>query len=166
MQAAGHCRQCGQPSGNCCCECRKDSKELLVTPDDTLKTGQGNTGAVQLGMAAFAAAKGQAGVQDNANPLPVGLLGGQFGIGQAFIGGGCCVTLSVEYAPSSPTVTPLVGVIVIGSDGTMLGWGQNGQPGAGYKVKEGIITTNPGASLYVIVENCTARVRWCEIFSC
>jgi hypothetical protein len=46
MQAAGHCRQCGQPSGNCCCECRKDSKELLVTPDDTLKTGQGNTGAV------------------------------------------------------------------------------------------------------------------------
>jgi hypothetical protein len=40
------------------------------------------------------------------------------------------------------------------------------QPGAGYRVRECVITTNPGARLLAAALNAAARVRWCEIFSC
>ena len=85
---------------------------------------------------------------------------------EAFIGGGCCVSLSVEYAPQTPTTAFAVEIGVVDSEGTKMLWIRSEQPGAGYKVKEGIITTKPGAQLYVVVSNCTARVRWCEVFSC
>jgi hypothetical protein len=90
----------------------------------------------------------------------------KLGYATAFIGGGCCVHLSIEYSPSSPSTASAVAVLVQGSDDTSLAWLKVEQPGAGYQVKEGIIATNPGADLAVIVVNMTARVRWCEIFSC
>jgi hypothetical protein len=153
----GHCRQCGQPSSCCCCgcrECRKEAKELLVTPG---ATGQQEASA-RSAVGAFIRAL----LSDVDATAP----GGQLGTGQAFIGGGCCVSVSVEYTPSSPTVQATVAMTVQDSEGTALAWGRVEQPGAGYRVKEGVITTNPGATLKVGVSNATARVRWCEIFSC
>jgi hypothetical protein len=158
---AGPCRPCGQPSGSCCCgcrECRKESRELLVTPQDGQRAGDANApgrlGAIALSMA------------NPANADAVGRVDAAAGLGQAFIGGGCCVSLSVEYAPSSPTVQAVVGIVVSDSEGTILSWIRTEPVGAGYKVKECVITTNPGAHLVVVASNCTARVRWCEIFSC
>jgi len=90
----------------------------------------------------------------------------KLGLGSAFIGGGCCVHLSIEYTPSSPTVTSAVVVLATGADDTLLAWGKVEQPGAGYQVKECVVTTKPGADLAVVVLDLTARVRWCEVFSC
>ena len=92
--------------------------------------------------------------------------------GQAIIGGGCCVQLSVEYMPANPVVSAnpataqqcLVRVAVADSEGCTLTWLKTFQEG--YHVKESIITTYPGARLRVTVDNAIARVRWCEIFSC
>ncbi len=90
----------------------------------------------------------------------------QVGMGTAFIGGGCCVHLSIEYTPSSATATSGVAVLVQGSDETLLAWFKVEQPGVGYQIKECIVTTKPGADLTVVVVDMTARVRWCEVFSC
>jgi hypothetical protein len=84
----------------------------------------------------------------------------------AFIGGGCCVHLSVEYAPNTPTAVSKVAVIVQDVDGTHMAWEKTEQPGAGYQVKEGVISTRPGSKVTLAVSNMTARIRWCEIFSC
>lgn len=171
----GYCRQCGQPSSCYCCgcrECRKEAKELLVTPQQgsVIVKHDAFIGALRgeenfQGPAATAGdvqqRQQQQEQQQQQSPpqQPVGS-------GQAFIGGGCCVSLSVEYTPSSPTVQATVTIIVQDSEGTSLGWERKEQPGAGYRVKEGVITTNPGATLTVHVSDATARVRWCEIFSC
>ena len=86
----------------------------------------------------------------------------------AFIGGGCCVHLSVEYMPANAALTPnsLVVVLVVDSEKTIMGWAQAAGSGSVYQVRESIITTKPGAHLAVAVWNMTARVRWCEVFSC
>jgi hypothetical protein len=86
----------------------------------------------------------------------------------AFIGGGCCVHLSVEYMPANTALTPncLVVVLVVDSEKTIMGWAQAAGSGSVYQVRESIITTKPGAQLAVAVWNMTARVRWCEVFSC
>ena len=86
--------------------------------------------------------------------------------GTAFIGGGCCVHLSAEYTPVSPTANSLIGILVRDSEGTLLAWVRLEKAGTHYQIKEGIITTRPGATLTVIVVNMVARVRWCEVFSC
>jgi hypothetical protein len=93
---------------------------------------------------------------------------GKAGIGKAFIGGGCCVHLSIEYTRANPsdTAPAIVMVVVQDSEQTFLAWGKQIGPNDGYQVKEGIVTTKPGAHLNVVVLNATARVRWCEIFSC
>lgn len=101
-----------------------------------------------------------------ANLDPAAANAPSLGVGSAFIGGSCCVHLSIEYVPSIPTVTSIVAVIVDDSEGTVMAWGKQEKAGAGYQIKEGIITTKPGAELNVLVVNMTARVRWCEIFSC
>ncbi|PXF58390.1 MAG: hypothetical protein C4B58_06695 [Deltaproteobacteria bacterium] len=97
----------------------------------------------------------------------------QMGQATAVIGGGCCVHLSIEYmqtaadllTPQTAGALPSVVVVyVMDSEGTVLGWGKIVQPG--YHIKEGIISTNPGAQLIVVVLNAIARVRWCEVFSC
>jgi len=93
--------------------------------------------------------------------------------GKAVIGGGCCVHLSIEYMPipelrkkdlASAGDIATVSVNVIDSESTVLGWKKLVQPG--YHIKEGIITTHPGALLSLEVINAIARVRWCEVFSC
>jgi hypothetical protein len=94
------------------------------------------------------------------------------GTGQAIIGGGCCVQLSVEYMPAQAVITVdsptdqkcAATVVVVDSEGCSLTWHKVFQEG--YHVKESIITTYPGARLAVAVNNAIARVRWCEIFSC
>lgn len=88
------------------------------------------------------------------------------GTGTSFIGGGCCVTLAVEYAASTATAAFEVVVLVKDSEGTLLGWGRTEPAGTPYRIHECIITTKPGATLTVEAVNCTARVRWCEVFSC
>jgi hypothetical protein len=151
----GHCRQCGQPSASCCCgcrECRKEAKELLVVPTTVTR------GALE--------------AQTNDASKMRELLTGvaldatDVGSGTGFIGGGCCVTLAVEYAASVATAAFDVTVLVKDSEGTLLGWARSEPAGTPYRVHECIITTRPGATLGVAVANCTARVRWCEVFSC
>jgi hypothetical protein len=90
------------------------------------------------------------------------------GIAAAFIGGGCCVHLSIEYMLSNPlgTAAGVVIVLVADHDKTTMMWARVVEPNAGYKIQEDIITTHPGAKLTVVVLNVTARVRWCETFSC
>ncbi len=154
--APGHCRKCGQPSGQCSCgcrECRREAKELLVAgatrdQQDGDNAGGDIAGNKLSGFISIAALK---------------RLGTT---GKAFIGGSCCVTLSVEYAPEDATATFDVLVGTVDSEGTTLIWGKEEQPGTGYRVHECIITTKPGAQLTALANNCTVRVRWCEVFSC
>jgi hypothetical protein len=90
------------------------------------------------------------------------------GTDSAFIGGGCCVHLSVEYMPSNASLAPnsIVVVMVADSEKTLMGWAQATGSGSVYQVRENVITTKPGAHLVVAVANMVARVRWCEVFSC
>jgi hypothetical protein len=71
------------------------------------------------------------------------------GTAKAFIGGGCCVHISMTD-----------------TEGTTLAWEKIEQPGAHYQVKENVVTTKPGATVTVLAVNATARIRWCEVFSC
>lgn len=171
MQAgrgAGYCRRCGEPSSACCCgcrECRREAKELLVQP---VATGQGQTPGTA------GVASGQLDATTKAmlarfQPEAAGADALQVqnaGSGTAFIGGGCCVSLSVEYAASVTTQAFIVVIEVTDSEGTVMLWARQENAGTPYRVKEGVITTKPGATLRVITLNATARVRWCEIFSC
>jgi hypothetical protein len=170
--AHGFCHSCCHPVSKCCChrECRKEARELLVQPtltrgdlakDPTLAATFARA-AVFRGAQVQAGAGGPFGQPDAADQAAAPSVG----VGRAFIGGACCVYLSIEYVPQTPTATSLALVLVDDNEGTLLAWGRNEQPGAGYCIKECIITTKPGADLAVAVMNMTARVRWCEIFSC
>lgn len=158
----GFCRACGQPSGQCCCgcrECRKEAKELLFTgAAASTKPDTGET----LNVNADTGALHTMGFSINTNAAAAAARN----IPSAFIGGGCCVHISVEFAPIVPTAKSGVLVVVADSEGTVLGWEKIEQPGAHYTVKENIITTNPGATVRLFAVNATARIRWCEIFSC
>lgn len=161
----GFCHSCCHPAAKCCCnrECRKEARELLVQP--TLARAaleKDDAHAAAFARAALFPSHQPAGHQLDA----IGQAAPKAGIGRAFIGGACCVHLSVEYTPQTPTAASKVLVLADDSEGTVLAWGKSEQPGAGYRIKECIITTKPGADLLVLVVNMTARVRWCEIFSC
>ena len=150
----GVCRACGQPSASCCCgcrQCRSEAKEL--TADPTTKPQRnvplGSTLEALRTSTDFARAPAES-----------------VGFDIAFVGGGCCVHISVEFAPLTPTSASSVLIGVRDADGTILAWQKTLQPGAGYTVKESVITTNPGALVLVLVNNMIARVRWCEVFSC
>jgi hypothetical protein len=170
----GFCHSCCHPAGKCCChrECRKEARELLVQP--TLSRGDldkdpnlAGTFARAAVFRGFEAGKFQEAVPGGQLNAPLQQAAApNVGVARAFIGGACCVYLSIEYVPQTPTATSLVLVLVDDNEGTVLVWGRNEQPGAGYCIKECIITTKPGADLAVVVVNMTARVRWCEIFSC
>ncbi len=145
QETRGFCRSCGHPNAQCQCgyrECRKEAKELLVTAASTGNTRLADT------------------------RLPFGIALPASGIDSAFIGGGCCVHISVEYAPVTPTVGSSVTILVLDAEGTALAWQKSEDAGARYQVKESVITTKPGATVIVAVTNMTARIRWCEIFSC
>jgi hypothetical protein len=127
--------------------CRQEAKELLV------QDGQARAGT-------------DAAVPTAAGDISGGLLAVP-GTGQAIIGGGCCVQLSVEYMPANLSLQDQVCNVTVevqDSAGSFLVWRK--QFKEGYHVKECIITTYPGAKLAVLVNNAIARVRWCEIFSC
>ncbi|HTS63229.1 MAG TPA: hypothetical protein VMH28_14475 [Candidatus Acidoferrales bacterium] len=152
-----HGHGCGCHSGPPMRMCRRDSKELLVEDTGTGDTGNtgttGTTGNPATGIA----------------NLPGDAVAGRTGTtGRAIIGGGCCVSLSVEYMPSTVSLAspPLafVEVTVTDAAGTALAWIKEFKEG--YHVQECIITTNPGAILRVFVKSAIARVRWCEVFSC
>lgn len=89
------------------------------------------------------------------------------GMKNTVIGGGCCVHLSIEYMQMNPLIplTALAGVLVMDSKATMMAWGKMFTDD-GYHVKECIISTHPGAHLWVLSINAITRVRWCEIISC
>ena len=157
----GHCRACGQPSGQCRCgcrECRKESKELLVEAAAGRQVGniQANVASALFKADPAVGTNAAAGTTTTAAA----------GTGKAFIGGGCCVHLSVEYAPVAATAAVIVIVLVHDSEGTTLAWMKQDPAGGHYVVKENIVTTKPGATLTVLASNATVRVRWCEVFSC
>ena len=175
----GFCAGCGHPRADCCCgcrECRKEAKELLVEPTTSranLKSDPNLAGAVgRMSMfTSFANAVESGGAKAvgvDASPAPIlttpGLTAGKIGLGTAFIGGGCCVHLSVEYTPTG-TADGVVGVLVQDQD-TELAWIKKVSAGLGYQIKEGVATTKPGAHLTALAVGATLRVRWCEVFSC
>ena len=167
----GFCMGCGHPRSSCCCgcrECRKEAKEVLVQASSTSK-GQDQEQTLTAtemaeALAKLAATGLAASAGEGENIAPVAEREG-IAVGQAFIGGGCCVHLSVEYAPIG-TANGLVAVGVKDSLGTLLMWMKPVDASFGYQIKEDIVTTKPGAQLTVLTEATTARVRWCEGFSC
>jgi hypothetical protein len=166
----GTCRSCGQPSGQCGCgcrECRKESKELVVR--SSVAAGQ-NTNLNATLAAAIQQPHNFTGLHGINQPEMAAAgpaaAGAEKAIDTAFIGGGCCVHLAVEYAPVVPTAISVIMIIVVDSEGTLLAWAKTEQPGSHYQVKEDVVTTKPGATVLVAVSNATARVRWCEVFSC
>jgi hypothetical protein len=163
----GFCSGCGHPRSSCCCgcrECRKEARDLLVEPTTELR-GAGDTGfaAAAAAIKALSSAANEAAAEGQADAIGIGQ--GKGGSGTAFIGGGCCVHLSVEYVPTG-TANGTVMVVVKDSNDTELAWLKSASPGLGYQIKEGIITTKPGATMTVLVVGAIARVRWCEVFSC
>lgn len=85
------------------------------------------------------------------------------GMGDTYVGGGCCVHLSVEY--TATTSASAVAVAVIDPKNTVMTWAKANLK-TGYTIKEGIIHTSPGSLLVVAVAAVVARVRWCEVFGC
>ena len=153
------CHQCGHPRSCCQCgcrECRKESKELVAGMPTTKREA---ISTPTTAMEAIGRLPGEAA----AKPPEVVVRPQE---ATAFIGGGCCVHLSLEYAPNTPTAASRVAVIVEDADGTNMTWERAEKPGTGYQVKEGVISTRPGAKVALVVVNMTARLRWCEIFSC
>jgi hypothetical protein len=156
--APGTCRSCGHPSDQCRCgcrECRKESKELTVqstAAEQDVKMDSVLAAAMRQSL------HGIAGADLASAPAP--------GSAKAFIGGGCCVHISVEYAPVTPTAVSIVMILVSDTDGTLLAWAKTEQPGGHYQVKENVVTTKPGATVTLFAVNATARIRWCEVFSC
>jgi hypothetical protein len=181
QMGSGFCHSCCHPKSKCVCgcrECRKEAKELLVKSDisraDLQKT-PGFTTVAQMHRVAPIVMTLASGTDDTsfqpgaAVDRPVAAAAAaaaQSGLGTAFIGGGCCVHLSAEYTPTTPTAVSLIGVLVQDSEGTLLAWVRTEKAGVGYHIKECIVTTKPGATLVVLTVNMTARIRWCEVFSC
>lgn len=183
---SGFCPGCCHPRMKCCCgtrECRKESKELLVQADKNLGVKGDEQADVlnhvkvmtpmfaQMDASRFEEGAGHevAGKAAMAFNEAVAVEKGVMaGVGKAFIGGGCCVHLSIEYTPTNPasTLPAIVVVMVKDSESTLLAWAKLAKASEGYQIKEGIVTTKPGAHLTVLVVNMTARVRWCEVFSC
>jgi hypothetical protein len=154
----------------------KEAKELLVEPtmsrSDLKDTpGIANAAARMTIFTSFAdALQGGEAQAAGVEASPVHLLTpgllreGKIGLGTAFIGGGCCVHLSVEYTPIG-TADGIVGVVVQDQD-TELAWIKKVSAGLGYQIKEGVVTTKPGAHLTALAVGATLRIRWCEVFSC
>jgi len=180
----GHhfCPSCCHPVAQCCCgsrSCRKEAKELLVTPAQKAEA-DGSVKAASFAYvlhsfvrnqeAAFTSTSGDA-TSDDANKPAMAAAGKDAELlaqGTAFVGGGCCVHLSIEYMPVPAVGTGICAVLVMlrDSDQTTLLWAKTFAAGSEYKVKECIMSTKPGATVHVIVLNAIARLRWCEVFSC
>lgn len=156
----GMCKRCGCASADCRCgcrQCRKEAKELTFTADPkaTIRDNAvAGLAAAHLASAAARAPGAAAGAAHVAGPVT------------AFVGGGCCVHISLEYAPITATAQSLVAVIVRDTEGTVMIWEKIDPPGTHYQVKENVVTTKPGATILLLAINATVRARWCEVFSC
>jgi hypothetical protein len=161
----GMCKRCGCSSADCRCgcrQCRKEAKELTFTADpranvrDNAVAGLAAAHLASMAQAAGAtgAAAGVAGAAAAAAPAT------------AFIGGGCCVHIALEYAPITATAQSAVAVLVRDTEGTVMLWEKINPPGTHYQVKECVVTTKPGATILLFAINATVRARWCEVFSC
>lgn len=179
-QGHGFCQACCHPVAQCCCgprSCRKEAKELLVTPEEKAAAA-GRVGAASFAYVLHAFVRNQApaatvagATMNERNELAAAAVTADtasLAQGTAFIGGGCCVHLSVEYmpVPAAGTATCAVLVLLQDSEHTTLLWGKTFAAGSAYTVKECIMSTKPGATVHVIVLNAIARLRWCEVFSC
>jgi hypothetical protein len=155
----GTCKSCGCDSGDCRCGCRvcrKEAKELTLVAD-AAQSGQGKETINLHGLGAAYLA--------HAAAAPGGTVGGlQFVT--AFVGGGCCVHIALEYAPITATTQSVVAIIAKDPDGTLMLWEKTDPPGAQYQVKECVVTTKPGATIALLAVNASVRARWCEVFSC
>lgn len=186
----GFCHGCGHPAHLCCCHhphCRSEAKELLVEPmawtadkksalvkdeltltiatmASTMLEKKSSTVDLSL-LKAMTLSTNAATVAGTAN-TPAQTIA--LGLGSGFIGGGCCVHLSIEYMPYNvlADANALVIVGVMDSDATLMTWAKVIGAQSGYQIKEDIITTFAGARLVALCYNMIARVRWCEVFSC
>jgi hypothetical protein len=155
----GVCKSCGCDSAECRCgcrQCRKEAKEITYTADANARGGDGVAGG--LAFAHFAQSvdtKAAAAAEPNAiKPVT------------AFVGGGCCVHISLEYAPITATAQSIVAIMVRDTEGTIMLWEKIDPPGTHYQIKENVVTTKPGATILLFAVNATVRARWCEVFSC
>lgn len=167
----GFCAGCCHPAATCSChawQCRKEAKELTVMP------GSGKADVLVRDQQKFAnymrsvmidTTKGDTTKGDTADTAAEKL-----DHANAFIGGGCCVHLSVEYMRAHPNIDEpsSVTLLVVDGNGTAMAWMVLGKEmkETGYQIKQGVISTNPGANLTVLALNACVRVRWCEVFSC
>jgi len=150
----GVCKSCGCESADCRCgcrQCRKEAKELTFTATANANDGgRTNTAGLAAGVMANAAAPA-AGANTSAT---------------AFVGGGCCVHISLEFAPITATAQSTVAIIVKDTEGVAMLWEKVSPAGSHYQVKENVVTTKPGATIQLLAINATVRARWCEVFSC
>lgn len=163
----GFCHGCCHPRSHCQChrrECRKESRELLVNSSAATSTDTGAAAADSGGTLNLLKARAMS-LSSNLDSVAA-INRKDAATGTAFIGGGCCVHLSVEYIANNPANASAVEVLVQDSENTFLAWAKQEPAGTPYRIHEGIITTKPGAKLLAAAVNATLRVRWCEIFSC
>lgn len=164
----GMCKRCGCASADCRCgcrQCRKEAKELTYTADprgnvrDSAVAGIAAAhlmSSATVGVAGAAATGATAAAAAAAPAAPA----------TAFVGGGCCVHISLEYAPITATAPSAVAILVRDTEGTVMLWEKINPPGTHYQVKECVVTTKPGATILLFAINATVRARWCEVFSC
>jgi hypothetical protein len=154
----GTCKSCGCDSAECRCgcrQCRKEAKEITYTAD--AKGNVGGNVAGGLAAAHLAQAAGANAAADVPNAITPAT---------AFVGGGCCVHISLEYAPIAATAQSAVAIMVRDTEGTVMLWEKIDPPGTHYQIKENVVTTKPGATILLFAVNATVRARWCEVFSC
>lgn len=154
----GTCKSCGCDSASCCCgcrQCRKEAKEITFTGDARAR-GDNIGGSLAAAVLAQAGSANAAGDNPDGTPKPA----------TAFVGGGCCVHISLEYAPITATAQSIVAILVRDTEGTVMLWEKISPPGTHYQVKENVVTTKPGATILLLAVNATVRARWCEVFSC
>jgi hypothetical protein len=171
----GFCHQCCHPVAACCCgrpHCRKEAKELVAVPGQPEgdKTGVlAQHPKFMAFMTSSPAFENLEETKDTRQPAGERVQPERPATGSAFafIGGGCCVHLSVEYMLLDPLAqtSGSVRVGVTDSHQTTLLWAKAVLPQSHYEIHEDILTTYAGAALMLVVRNAVARVRWCEVFS-
>ena len=82
---------------------------------------------------------------------------------ETFVGGIKDVRLTLEYTPTDPT-TNSIKITIDGSGGTTTWDATNVSDG--YYVKDDFAPVAPGSKVIVGVNNCMARLRWCEVIAC
>lgn len=175
----GFCAACCHPAPACCChawQCRKESKELtalgkrvaakdsqeIIKELDDLRAKWREAEVAKIESSDPEKKLVRVDLSDRVS--------GELLIDKperVFIGGGCCVHLSIEYMrlPMAGDNPGMVAINVLDSEGTEMLWSKRLEE-SGYQVKQGIISTTPGALLSVRAVNASLRVRWCEVFSC